>query len=569
MTDCGLQKILGWAFGAILGFGSASATVFHPVLGKGGMVSSQEANATREGARVLRDGGNAVDAAVTVGLVLAVTLPEAGNLGGGGFMLIHLGKSAKTLGIDYREMAPASAHRDLFLNQAGEADAKKSQYSAHAVGVPGSIRGLHFALEHYGTIPWRKALEPAIRLARDGFPVSYDLAASLSGAKTLLAGSPAALAAFFKPDGSPYEAGEILKQPDLASTLETLAEKGPEALYGGELGRRMLAGLAVWGGAMSMEDLAAYQAVERVPVRTSYRGYEIATMPPPSSGMIILETLKVLEHFPLAEWGQHSARSMSALAEAMKFGFADRAQFLGDPGFTDVPLNQMLEASLAKARADQIRAEGVIPSDKVRHAGGTLREESPQTTHYSVLDAQGNAVATTITLNFGYGSGFMAPGTGFLLNNEMDDFSSKPGSPNGFGLTGGEANAIAPRKRMASSMCPTIVFRGGKPCLVTGGPGGSRIISSVLQVIVNVIDHGMNVAEATCAPRVHHQWQPDELWVEGTVSRDTLDLLRKMGYAIIDRGSMGVTQSVSTADGVLFQGASDPRRSGALTKAAE
>lgn len=544
---------------------AAATGQFHPVLGKGGMVASQEAMATAEGVKVLRDGGNAVDAAVTVSLVLAVTLPEAGNLGGGGFMLLHLANAGTTVGIDYREMAPAAAHRDLFLNAAGEPDPVKSRNSAHAVGVPGSVRGLFLALSRYGTLPWKQALAPAIRLAREGFPVSYDLAANLEGARLRLAGSPAAMKAFFKPDGKAYEPGELLRQPDLAHSLETLAECGPDALYGGELGKAMLAGLTAWGGAMTLADLEAYQAVERKPVTTTYRGYEVIAMAPPSSGVIVLDMLKVLEPFPLADWGQHAARSVNVMAEAMKFGFADRARHLGDPDFQALPVQALLDPALARSRAEQIRTAVVLPPNSMRPAGEVPPPESPQTTHFSVMDGAGNAVANTTTLNFAYGCGFMAPGTGFLLNNEMADFSSKPGTQNAFGLTGGAANAIGPRKRMASSMSPTIVFRDGKARLVTGSPGGSLILTSVLQVLVNVIDHGMNVAEASSAPRIHHQGQPDELRVEKSLSRDTVALLRQMGYQVTERECMGVTQTIWTADGILFEGASDPRRASGRT----
>lgn len=549
----------------IAGQPAAEANGFHPVLGRDGMVSSQEAFATAEGVRMLREGGNAVDAAVAVSFVLAVTLPEAGNLGGGGFMLLHLAASGKTVGIDYREMAPASAHPDLFLNAAGEPDLVKARSSAHAVGVPGSVRGLFLGLSRYGTLPWKQVLAPAIRLAREGFPVSYELAATLEGARSRLAGSPAAMAAYFKPDGRGYEPGELLKQPDLAHSLELLAEQGPEVLYGGELGRRLLEGLSSWGGTMTMEDLKAYQAVEREPVTATYRGYTVTTMGPPSSGVIVLDMLRVLERFPLGEWGQHAARTCNVLAEAMKFGFADRARHLGDPDFQAVPVAMLLDSGVAESRAEQIRRLAIVPVNGGNAAGNPVPKESPQTTHFSVMDAAGNAVAVTTTLNFSYGCGFMAPGTGFLLNNEMDDFSSKPGAPNAFGLTGGAANAIAPRKRMASSMSPTIVFRDGKAKLVTGSPGGSLILSSVLQVMVNVIDHGMNVAEASSAPRIHHQGQPDELWVEESLSRDTLTVLRQMGYHVTEKDSMGATQTIWSADGVRFEGASDPRRAGALT----
>jgi len=546
----------------------SSRSVFHPVVGRGGMVAAQEELAVRQGIRVLRDGGNAVDAAVTVGFTLAVTFPRAGNLGGGGFMLIHMAEPGETIALDYREVAPASAHRDLFLDEDGSPDPRKSRFSAHAVGVPGTVRGLCHALQTYGTISLERALAPAIRLAQEGFPLSAEEADSLANFRDRFA-SPAARTVFLRPNGSAYRAGDLLRQPDLANTLEILAEQGPDGFYGGEIGNRLVAGLADWGGRMTLDDLRGYDIVEREPVSLEYRGRKIVSMPPPSSGFVILETLRILEEFPLGEWGQHAARTMHVLAEAMKFGYADRAEYLGDPAFTEVPLGELFAPELGEARAARIRAAGVIPPAEIRAAQISAPEESPETTHFSVMDAQGNAVTATTTLNFSYGTGFMAPGTGFLLNNDMDDFSAKPGTPNAYGLLGGEANAVAGGKRMASSMSPTLVFRDGRPCLATGSPGGSRIISTILQILVNVIDHEMNIAEATSAPRIHHQWLPDELRIESTLSRDTRDRLTAMGYRVAVKNAMGSTQSIFTSDGELFQGASDSRRSGALTLAVE
>ncbi len=538
--------------------------LIHPVHGRHGMVATEEETATRIGLEVLQQGGNAVDAAVTVGFALAVTLPRAGNLGGGGFMLVHDAASGDTVAIDYREKAGGNAFRDMFLNENGEADPEKSRYSGLAVGVPGTVAGLALALERYGTISLAQALAPAIELAEQGIIVSEDLAASLDGAGDRLRKWPSSTKIFSKAGGAPYQPGETLVQRDLAASLRLIAEQGPEALYRGPIGQKVVAAVARAGGHLTIADLRSYEAVVREPVRGDYRGYEIVSMPPPSSGGVhVVQILNTLEGFPIGSLGHNGATTIHLMAEAMKLAYADRSEYLGDPDFVAVPV----AALTSKAYAAHLR--GLIDRNRARPAveikpGDLTPFESPDTTHFSIVDAAGNAVANTYTLNFSYGTGLVADGTGILLNNELDDFSAKPGVPNAYGLIGGDANAVGPNKRPLSSMSPTIVLRQGKPFLVTGSPGGSRIITTVLQIIMNVIDHGMNIAEATYAPRIHHQWLPDELRIEEGLSPDTIRLLEQMGHEVTVQDAMGSTQSIMVTAAGLF-GSSDPRTPGALT----
>jgi gamma-glutamyltranspeptidase/glutathione hydrolase len=541
--------------------------IVHPVFAENGMVASQEALATRIGVDVLKRGGNAVDAAVAVGFALAVTLPRAGNLGGGGFMLVHRAESgempAETVAIDYREMAPAAAHRDMYLDADGEVDSDRSRFSYHSVGVPGSVAGLALALERYGTLPLAEVLAPAIRLAAEGIVVNRDLSDSLASREERLTSRPATTAIFFHPDGTPYAPGERLVQADLAWSLRQIAENGPAAFYEGEIAQRIAADMAANGGPITLEDLAAYRVAVREPASGTYRGFEIASMPPPSSGGVhLVQILNILEGYPLGELGPGGAETIHLMAEAMKLAYADRSRHLGDPDFWPVPVEGLTSKAYAatlRAGIDRSRAR---PAGEIA-AGDPAPYESNETTHFSVMDRWGNVVSNTTTINFGYGSGIVAAGTGILLNNEMDDFSAKPGVPNAYGLLGGEANAIEPGKRPLSSMSPTIVFKDGRPLLATGSPGGSRIITTVLQIILNVVDHGMNMAAATQAPRVHHQWLPDELRVEQGLSPDTLALLAAKGHAVAVKSAMGSTQSILRNDDG-FTAAADPRRPGAL-----
>ena len=538
--------------------------IFHPVVGSHGMVASQEERATRVGVEILESGGNAVDAAVAVGFTLAVTLPRAGNLGGGGFMIIHSADKGETIALDYREMAPAAAHKDMYLDAEGNVDNKKSRFSYHSVGVPGTVAGLALAQERYGSLPLAKVLEPAIRLAEDGMVVSADLAGSLAKARKRFAPWPETMKIFFKPDGSPYQAGERLVQKDLAGSLKQIAEHGAKAFYEGAIAENIAADMKARGGPITLDDLKAYKPVVREPVRGSYRGYEIASMPPPSSGGVhLVQILNILEGYPIGYLGHNGAETIHLMAEAMKLAYADRGKYLGDPDFADIPVKGLTSEAYAaslRAKIDRNRAK---PADEIS-PGDPMPFESNETTQFSVMDAAGNVVSNTYTINFSYGTGIVAAGTGILLNNEMDDFSSKPGVPNAYGLIGGAANAIEPRKRPLSSMTPTIVFKDGQPFLATGSPGGSRIITTTLQLILNMIDHDMNVAAATAAPRVHHQWLPDELRVEVGLSPDTVSLLAAKGQNVVIKNAMGSTQSVMRTDSG-FYGASDPRRPGALT----
>ena len=536
----------------------------HPVYGKSGMVATQEAEASRIGLEVLRNGGNAVDAAATIAFALAVTLPSAGNLGGGGFMLVHDAEKGETVAIDYREKAGGKAFRDMFLDEAGEADPEKSRYSGLAVGVPGTVAGMALALERYGTIGLAEALEPAIDLAQQGVTVSADLADSLNAMQERLQKWPSSAAAFYKDGGVPYEPGETLVQGDLAASLRLIAQQGQGAFYGGPIGERIVAAVARAGGHLTIDDFRSYEAVVREPVRGDYRGFEIVSMPPPSSGGVhIVQILNTLEGFPIGFLGAGGAETIHLMAEAMKLAYADRSEYLGDPDFVDVPV-AALTSEVYAAHLRSLISRGRARAAAEIAPGDLSPYESPETTHFSIVDAAGNAVANTYTINFGYGAGLVAEGTGILLNNELDDFSAKPGVPNTYGLIGGDANAVAPHKRPLSSMAPTIVLADGAPFLVTGSPGGPRIITTTLQIIMNVIDHGMNIAEATYAPRVHHQWLPDELRTEEGLSPDTIRLLEQKGHRVVVGDAMGSTQSIMVTTAGLF-GSSDPRTPGALT----
>ncbi|MEM5495303.1 gamma-glutamyltransferase [Hoeflea sp. AS16] len=545
----------------------SSMDAVHPVWAKSAMVSVQEAVAAEVGLQVLKDGGNAVDAGVAVALALAVTLPRAGNLGGGGFMMVHDAKSGETRAIDYREMAPASATRDMYLDAEGNADSNLSRFSGLAVGVPGTVAGMQLALDTFGTMTLAEAAAPAIKLAEDGIIVTADLADSLKGLEKRLKTWPASAAIFYKEDGSFYEPGDVLKQPDLATTLKAIAANGPDGFYKGAVAEKIAASVQEAGGSMTVEDLANYKAVIREPVSGSYRGYDIVSMPPPSSGGThIIQILNVMEGFPIGFLGHNSSDTIHLMAEAMKRAYADRSEYLGDPDFADVPVAALTSKDYAAKIRDGISLNRATPSASIK-PGKLAPYESDQTTHFSIVDQYGNAVSNTYTLNFSYGSGMTAAGTGVLLNNEMDDFSAKPGVPNAYGLIGGDANAVEPGKRPLSSMSPTIVLKDGKPFLVTGSPGGSRIITTTLQVISNMIDHGMNVAEATNAARIHHQWLPDEIRVEdGGLSRDTVAALEAKGHRIAVKSVMGSTQSIHVDTGKdLLLGASDPRRTGSAT----
>jgi gamma-glutamyltranspeptidase/glutathione hydrolase len=535
-----------------------------PVLAAHGMVASQEEKASRVGVEIMRAGGNAIDAAVAVGFALAVTLPRAGNIGGGGFMLIHLAREKRDIAIDYREMAGALTDRDVFLNDKGAFAPAKSQSSGLGTGVPGTVAGFAIAVEKYGSGKFSLAqlMAPAIALAREGFVVDADLADSLPIAGRRMARYPSSKAIFFGVDGKPLRTGDILVQKDLATTLETIARDGPRGFYEGEVARKIVASVASAGGRMTLDDLKSYRAVERTPVRGSYRGREVVSMPPPSSGGVhVIQILNILEGFPLAEFGHNSARAIHAIAEASKLAFADRSLYLGDPDFVKVPVAGLLSKAYAEKLRATISETRARPASEI-HPGDPAPYESDQTTHYSVVDAEGNAVANTYTLNFSYGLGMVVEGAGFILNNELDDFAAREGASNAYGLTGGDANAPGPRKRPLSSMSPAFVLRNGELELVTGSPGGSRIISIVLQIILNIVDFGMNAAEASEAARVHDQWLPDVLQMERGVSPDTVHLLEAMGHKIQITRAFGSAQTIHRVRGELM-GAADSRQRGA------
>ena len=531
--------------------------VFRPVEAKNGMVATEQHLASQIGLEILKKGGNAVDAAVAIGFSLAVSLPNAGNIGGGGFMIVHNAAENKTIALDFREKAPAAAKATMYQDEIGNIIPRKSWYTHQAVGVPGTVAGLAHAQSQWGSLPLAQVLQPAIDLAEQGYEVSPTLGKLLQVEKDNLGQWPSTKAIFFK-DDAPLQAGDKLVQKDLAASLKLIAEQGPDAFYKGAIADEIVRDQAAHDGLITKEDLANYQAVEREVVRGTYKGYEIVSMPPPSSGGIhIIQMLNTLEHLPIKESGVNSAKTISLMAETMKRAYADRSEYLGDSDFVKVPMKALMSKKYAKAIADDVLKGDITPAQTIKPANLTPYE-SDQTTHYSVVDKEGNAVAVTYTLNLNFGSGIVAGNTGILLNNEMDDFSSKPGTPNAFGLIGGSANAIEPNKRPLSSMSPTMVLKDGKPWLITGSPGGARIITTVLQQIINTIDFGMNAAAATNTPRFHHQWLPDELRLELGFSPDTIQMLENAGYKVSIKPSMGRTQTIQVIDDTMY-GYSDPR----------
>lgn len=535
----------------------SSNDIFHPVYGKNGMVASEQGLATQVGLDILKQGGNAIDAAVAVGFALAVVLPNAGNIGGGGFMVLHDDKTGKDIAIDFREIAPAKASRDMYLDNQGNVIDGKSLFTHDASGVPGTVAGMEYALKKWGTMPLSKVLEPAIKLADKGFIVSDVLAQTLKEEKSTLGKWSSSKAIFFK-NGEPLKSGDLLVQKDLAKSLRLIAKQGAKAFYQGEIATKIAKEMQSHGGTMTLEDLKAYKVVERQPIIGDYRGYKVVTMPPPSSGGVhLIEILNMLEHYPIKEDGVNSAKNIHHMAESMKLAYADRSEYLGDPDFVKIPVTGLTSKAYANERVKTIDDNKARLSSNIK-PGKPQPYESDQTTHFSVMDKAGNAVAVTYTLNLNFGSGIVVEGTGILLNNEMDDFSVKPGVPNAFGLVGGAANAIEAKKRPLSSMTPTIVMKNNKPWLVTGSPGGARIITTVLQSVVNTIDHEMNPAEAIITPRVHHQWLPDELRVEAGISPDTIKLLQDKGHKVVTKAPMGRIQIIQ-ADDSGFYGYSDPR----------
>jgi gamma-glutamyltranspeptidase/glutathione hydrolase len=539
-----------------------AADAIHSIPAEHGMVVAQEKTAAQIGTDILRRGGNAVDAAVATGFAMAVTYPRAGNIGGGGFMVIHSAERHEDIAIDYRETAPAATTSSIFLGADGKPDNAKSRDSALGIGIPGTPAGLALALEKYGSGKFTLAelLQPAIDLARNGVVIADDGADTLPEWHRRLARWPSAAKIFSRPDGSPLREGDLLVQADLAVTLTAIATQGPRGFYEGPVAEKLATAIGDAGGIMTIDDLRAYQPVLRAPVRGTYRGYDIVSMPLPSSGGVgLVETLNILEGFPMSDMKQGSAASLHVLIEAMKRAYADRAHYLGDPAFVSAPVATLTTKDYAARQRAGIDLDHATPwIDAV----SAPPHEGSNTTHFSVADSFGNAVSNTYTLNFSYGVGLVAEGTGVLLNNELDDFTAAPGASNAYGLVGFDANLPGPGKRPLSSMSPTIILKDGKPVLVTGSPGGSRIISTVLQVIVNVLDYHMDIAAAVAAPRLHHQWLPDEVRVERGFAKETLDGLQAKGHRIVE--PMGQTSANSiavTPNGLL--GAPDPRTRGA------
>ncbi|WP_228141735.1 gamma-glutamyltransferase [Marinobacter sp. X15-166B] len=533
----------------------------HPVEGSQGMVATSHTLATDVALQVLKQGGNAVDAAVTASFALAVTQPRSGNIGGGGFMLFAPGDGSPVTAIDYREKAPAAAHETMFQDEDGNVVQERSRYTHLAAGVPGTVAGMAMALEQYGTITLAEALAPAIRLAREGFIVPLRFTQGLEQAKERLQRSATTKTTFYKQDGSAYQPGERFRQPELADTLQRIADTGIQDFYEGETAKLIVAEMERNGGLITMEDLANYRPVMREPVHGRYRGYDIYSMSPPSSGGThIVQILNILEDYPIADYGHNSAQTLHLMAEAMKLAYADRTRYLGDTDFVEVPLKGLTDKDYARHLRQGIDPDRARPAKDIQ-AGQPGEYESNETTHFSIVDRWGNAVSNTYTINFSYGSGITVAGAGFLLNNEMDDFSAKPGVANAYGLLGGGANKVEPNKRMLSSMSPTIVRQNGSNRLVTGSPGGSRIITTTLQVLMNVIDHGMNIQSAVAAPRIHHQWLPDEIRIERGISPDTVRLLQDKGHTVVTKPAMGAIQSIYIDDTGRFYGGADPRRS--------
>ncbi|MCK4414227.1 MAG: gamma-glutamyltransferase [Candidatus Eisenbacteria sp.] len=560
-----------------------------PAIATDGMVVTESPPASWVGAEILREGGNAIDAAIATHFALAVTYPEAGNLGGGGFLLLNMADGTREA-IDFREIAPGAATRDLFLGPDGRPDPELSTATLFGTGVPGAVAGMALAHERHATLPWKALLEPAIRLAREGFVLDRHLARKLRVSEARLGRHPESRRVFLR-DGDYYAEGDTLRQPELAATLERIAREGPREFYEGATAESLLAEVERGGGLITAVDLRDYRAKVRGPLQGSYRGRTILTMPPPSSGGVaMLQMLGMLERFPLAEWGALSSQTLHVMAEVMRHAFADRAEFLGDPDFTSLPVAGLIARGYIDSLAQAIdlgratpslgagpglpagaglfyEETGDTPGADLRATPGAEGPAGQETTHFNIVDSHGNAVAVTTTLNTSFGTGIMVTGAGFLLNNELDDFAAAPGVPNYYGLIQGEANAVRPYARPLSSMTPTLVLEEDRVVLALGSPGGPRIITAVLQSLINVIDHGMHVQEAIDAPRVHHQWWPDTLYAEPrALVADVREALRLRGQplgGIRQVGSMqGIQVVARPGETPLLLGAADPRRNG-------
>lgn len=534
-----------------------------PVAGKKGMVVSASALASQVGVEILKKGGNAVDASVAVGFALAVTYPAAGNIGGGGFMVIRLNDGTST-SIDYREKAPAFTHPDIYIDESGNPSPEKSAEGVTSAGVPGSVAGLIYALEKYGTMKLEAVIQPAIDLAINGFELDYRMAESFSSTLETFRKYESSFKIFSK-NGEPFDASDLFIQKDLGRTLSIIKEKGRDGFYKGEIAELIVKQMNQMDGWITHDDLANYQPSERKPIIGSYRGYDVLSMGPPSAGGVLLvQVLNILENlqFDRDQWG--SSNYIHNLVEALKYAYADRSKHIGDPDFYEVPKYKLVSKEYAKEIFERIN-DKAIPSELITPADFFSQNESEETTHYSVVDKYGNAVSTTTTINSGYGSKIVVEGAGFLLNNEMDDFSIQPGIPNQFGLTGGEANKVEPNKRMVSSMTPSIILKDGKPFLVLGSPGGSTIMTVVIQVVLNVLDFNMNIQSANDAPRIHHQWLPDR------IDYEPFGLSEDVKVNLIERGhNIGIERVLGRMDAILidqqtgfYYGATDKRGYGA------
>ena len=533
------------------------SSITHPVVASKGMVATQHYLASKVGEDILNQGGNAYDAAVAVGFALAVVLPRAGNIGGGGFMVMHDAKSNEAFSIDYREKAPLKASRDMYLNDDGSVNSLRSTVGYLAIGVPGSVYGMWEVHKKFGSMEWAELLQPAIKLASEGFVMSQYMTMTLNSRYKKLSQFPETKDIFYK--DYPIEFNNVLIQADLAQTLTLIAQNGVAGFYEGEVADKIVNAMEKNGGLISHRDLKKYRPNWRKPLRSNYKGMNIITMGPPSSGGIhLIQMLNILENYNLKSFGHNNPRYVALLAEVMKFAYADRSKYLGDPEFFDVPVQSLISKEYAKKINNKIKLDSITPSEKIL-PGSELKNESLDTTHFSVADKNGNIVSNTYTLNSGFGSGVVVDGTGILMNNEMDDFVSAPGVPNQFGLIGGEANKIEPFKRPLSSMTPTIVLKDGKPIYATGSPGGSRIITTVLQFLLNTLVFKMEISDATVAPRIHHQWKPDVLMLETGFDIQHAAKIESLGQKIYLSGPGTALESIEIKNG-LFYGFGDTRR---------
>ena len=534
-----------------------SKAIVHPEVGRNGMVVSQHYLATNAGHSILEEGGNAYDAAITVAFALAVVLPRAGNIGGGGFMVMFDEASQESYSIDYRETAPEAATKDMFLNSDGSVNKKRATQGVLSIGVPGTVYGMWEVHKKFGSLPWSKLLAPAIELAEDGFLISPFMADALNKRYKKLGKFENFKKIFYQ--NYPVQMHQRLKQPNLAETLKTISKNGVKGFYEGEIATMIDAYMRENGGLITKKDLKNYRPIWRDTLHGSFNEYEIVTMGPPSSGGVhIIQMLNILENYDLVTMGHNSPTYAALLTESMKYAYADRSKYLGDPDFFDVPVQSLISKEYAKNIYKKIKLNSITPSEKIL-PGSELKHESLDTTHFSVADTNGNFVSNTYTLNSGFGSGIIVDGTGVLMNNEMDDFVSAPGVPNQFGLVGGEANKIEPFKRPLSSMTPTIVLRDDKPIYATGSPGGSRIITTVLQFLLNTLVFKMEISDATVAPRIHHQWKPDVLMLETGFDIQHADKIESFGQKIYLSGPGTALESIEKKGG-FFYGFGDTRR---------